>query len=200
MQFQPNHAAARPLRPHPGPRMALRQAIRAAARLACLAVVLAAAACAAPTDRFPPVCPSPSILTDAADLTRYRPTGRDVTDLVLQARLTRIGGSCTRAGPDHLKTTVQVEMQLTRGPAANGRTADLAYFVAVTEGDRILTRQTFPVRAQFPANTDRIRLTGDELEFTLPISAQKSGAAYQIRIGFILTPAELQQNRLGAPR
>ena len=158
--------------------------------------LLALAGCGAGTeDAFAPACPSATILRDAADLTRYRGGGRDLTDTMLGGRITGISGKCVRDGADTVVTTVQVGIELARGPAAPGRQADLAYFVAVLDGDRILDKQVFPLRAEFPANGERLRLTGDDVELRLKVRQDKTAAAYHIQVGFQLTPAELESNR-----
>ena len=146
-------------------------------------------------DAFAPACPSVSLVRDAADLVRYRGAGRDLTDLVLNGRLTGIGGNCKRDGSSTVVTTVQVGMELQRGPAAPGRQAQVAYFVAVLDGDRILDKQVFSLRAEFPANADRLRLSGDDVELRLPVKPDKTAAAYKVQVGFQLTPAELEVNR-----
>ena len=91
-------------------------------------------------------------------------------------------------------------MKLQRGPAAAERRANVAYFVAVLEGDRILDKQIFPLRAEFPANADRVRLTGDDVELRLPVRPDKTAAAYRIEVGFQLTPEELAFNRARSRR
>ena len=160
------------------------------------APLLALAGCGGGTeDAFAPACPGAAIVRDAADLSRYRGAARDLTDNVLAGRITGINGSCKRDGADTVVTTVQVGIELTRGPAAPGRQAELAYFVAVLDGDRILDKQIFPLRAEFPANGDRLRLTGDEVELRLKVRPDKTAAAYRIEVGFQHTPAELELNR-----
>lgn len=166
-----------------------------ASRSLLLAPLLALAACGETTDSFAPPCPGAAIVRDAADLSRFRGNGRDLTDAVLEGRITGLGGSCKADGADTVLTTVSVGMELVRGPAAPGRTATLAYFVAVAEGDRILDKQVFNLRAEFPPNTDRLRLTGDDVELRLPVSRTKAASAYRIQVGFQLTPAELEVNR-----
>lgn len=153
------------------------------------------ASCGPEVNTFAPPCPRPSILRDANDLHRYRGTGRDLTDSVLEGRITDISGSCKRDGADAVAATVNVGIELTRGPAATGRTADIAYFVAVSEGERVLDKQVYQLRAEFPENTDRVRLSGDSVDLRLPVTDKKTAAAYQITVGFQLTPAELQANR-----
>ncbi len=146
-------------------------------------------------DAFAPPCPGAAILRDAADLSRYRGAGRDLTDLVLNGRVTGIEGSCSRDGSDTVVTNVSIGIELTRGPAATSRTAELAYFVAVLDGERILDKQVFNLRAAFPGNTDRLKLAGDQVELRLPVTRAKTAAGYRIQVGFQLTPVELELNR-----
>ena len=64
----------------------------------------------------------------------------------------------------------------------------------------MLDKQVYPLRADFPENTDRLRLAGDSVDLRLPVTAQKTAAAYQVTVGFQLTPAELAFNRARAAR
>ncbi len=163
-----------------------------------LLLPLVLAACGDSTgDKFAPPCPAAAILRDAADLHRYRGTGRDLTDSVLDGRITGLGLTCKRDGASTVVTTVTVGLDLTRGPAATGRTAEIAYFVAVLDGERILDKRVFNLRPEFAPNGERLRLDGDEIELRLPVSRDKSAAAYRIEVGFQLTPSELAINRQG---
>ena len=161
----------------------------------CLPALLLLAGCGAAGDGFPPACPGAAIVRDAADLTRYRGAGRDLTDAVLDARITGLGGSCRADGAGFVSTTVSVGVELTRGPAAPGRQAELSYFVAVLDGERILDKQVFGLRAEFPPNNNRLRLTGDDVELRLPVTGTKGADAYRIQVGFQLTALELDVNR-----
>lgn len=160
--------------------------------------LVALAGCSRPdANAFAPACPRPEILSDAGNLTRYRDgPGRDLTDLMLHGRILGIAGQCKPgATAGELATTMQVTIELTRGPAMAGRDAEVATFIAVSDGDRILDKRLFPVRVAFPPNTDTIRLTTNPVAMVLPITPEKSGAAYVISAGFQLTPQELELNR-----
>jgi hypothetical protein len=61
-------------------------------------------------------------------------------------------------------------------------------FVAVTEGETILDKHVYLMRAAFPSNVDRVTLTPGEVNLLLPITTEKSGAAYTILTGFQLGP------------
>ncbi len=168
--------------------------------LLAASALLALSACAAPEDAFAPPCPRPSIPRDFNDLHRFRGAGRDITDSVLEGRITGVNGACARDGADTVVATVSISLELTRGPAAPDRTAEVGYFIAVSEGERILDKQVFRLKAEFPPNTERLRLTGDQVELRLPVSPDKTAAAYRISAGFDVTPAELEYNRQRAGR
>lgn len=160
-------------------------------------VVLAGllAGCAPGRDQFPPVCPSPLLPALTGDVSAYRPgtTGEHLTDLLYSGRMTGIEGQCKLDSDNRnrLDTTVQFGIQLTRGPALQGRQADVPVYLAVTEGDRILDKRVIVLRGVFPSNVDQIGITTGELEMRLPISATKTGAAYTVLAGFQLTPEQL---------
>ena len=123
------------------------------------------------SDAFAPACPQLTMLKDGADFTRFAGAGRDMTDLVLDAHLTAVPASCHWADDTHRKVEakLQVAMSLGRGPAMGGRSVDVPYFVAVTQGEHVLDRQSYAVRAEFPANADRVSVTGDEVTMLFPV-------------------------------
>jgi hypothetical protein len=139
-----------------------------------------------------------AIVPDTGDITRWRATGggHDLTDLVLSGRITGVKAECfAGAKPGSIRARVQVQLSLNRGPAAAGRDAAVAYFVAVTRGDTILDKAVYPVRTTFPPNIDAITLTGEEVDLVLPTPKGVSGPDYTVEYGFQLTPAELANNR-----
>jgi hypothetical protein len=168
--------------------------------LRSLALLAAAAgslgACSQP-DVFAPACPQLALLRDGADLTRFAGPGRDITDLVLDAHLAAVPATCHWADKAHTKVEakLQVAISLGRGPAMNGRTVDVPYFLAASEGANILDKQIFTARAEFPTNTDRVGVTTPEVSMLFPVTPEKSAAAYKITVSFQLTPEELAYNR-----
>ncbi len=167
---------------------------------AALMVTMSLAAGCADTTKFAPPCPVPSILGDAADITRYRDaapgkSGRDVTDMVFSGKIDTIAGTCS-AGPNNtLKATVAVAMTLSRGPAATGRIDGLAYFLAVSKGDVVIDKEIFPLQVDFPPNTDQVKITSQDINLVFPTPKGTTGASYSVTTGFQLTPAELAENR-----
>jgi hypothetical protein len=177
------------------------QWVPGAARLAVLLPVLAG--CGPARNQFAPPCPGQAILADAADYDAYRsgsPTGvgRDLTDLVLHARIVGMQGTCREGDrKNQLAVTVQIGVEVTRGPAMSGQQADVPVFVAVANGDTILDKRAFAMRVAFPSNIDRVTLTPGDVNLVLPVTQAKTGAAYTIVAGFQLTPDQLVQRRQG---
>jgi hypothetical protein len=169
-----------------------------ALRLAVPALLLPLFGCGPAPNQFAPLCPTPRLISSLADVTRYAGPGptHDITDLVLQARVVAVHGSC-QAGddPTRLPAKVQVSITIQRGPAMKGREADVPVFLAVTEGETVRDKKVFPLHLTFPPNVDRLTVTSPEIDLDLPVSSKKSGAVYSIISGFQLTPAELAINR-----
>jgi hypothetical protein len=171
-------------------------------RLLAAGAMLAAIAlggCSA-KEEFPPACPSLALLADAADLSSYSPRGRDLTDLVLDARIVTVPATCQRGERGFVDTLLRVTADLVRGPAAPDGNVNVPVFVAVTDNGVVLDKQDFRLVGAFPTNVDRMRLSTPDIVLNLPVTRDKSAAAYKIYIGFILTPEQLELNRSRGPR
>lgn len=158
------------------------------------------AGCGPRGDEFAPACPRADLLWQAADLSRYRDEAatatQDIRNLELSARITSIQGKC-QAGDDakHIAADITVFIQYTRGPAMQGRAADVPFFLAITEGEQIDTEKVYATHVVFPPNVDEVTLGSAPVHMVFPVSASKSGAAYTVLAGFQLTPDELAYNR-----
>ena len=178
-------------RPAPGPD---RSHLGLAASLLVVGVGLAGCSDSG-VQKFAPACPVTGILRDGADITRFRAAGTDLTDMVVDGRVTGLSGKCSLDDSTHLRTVISVSMELTRGPAAVGRQTDVTYFLSVSRGDTILDKQDYTFNVQFPRNAERLRLRGDQIELVLPVDAKLPGSAYSVLVGFQLTPDQLAFNR-----
>lgn len=143
-------------------------------------------------------CPRIAILAEGSDLTRYRPGAPpDLTQMVVDARLTGFEARCdvTNRGAT-LEVRITPRFEAERGPAAEGRSAELGWFAAVTDtSDNVLDRVSGRTLVGFPANIGRVAATGQAVQLDLPLSGGLRAADYLVRLGFQLTPEELAQNR-----
>jgi hypothetical protein len=155
-------------------------------------------ACAPERDQFPPACPGVAFLTPTADLSIFRPgsDGRDLTTLMVAGRMQGIQGKCKIGSEKNtIEATVTVGAELSRGPAMQGNQVNVPVYVAVTEGDRILDKQVYTLKATFPSNVDRVDVSTPQVFMVLPVSPTKSAAAYSVLAGFQLTSDQLTNSR-----
>jgi len=171
-----------------------RRAVPALVLLPLLAVL---SGCGPGRDQFAPSCPLARPLAAAHRLERYRHPAAgvqgaaDPADLEASGLVLGVDGKCRPvAGGSALEATMQVRMQLDRGPAATSNTLDVPYFVAVAQGSRILTKQVFSTHVAFPAGNSQVQLTSAPIAIRLPLAAKTTGADYTIWVGFQLTEAE----------
>jgi hypothetical protein len=148
--------------------------------------------CGPAKNQFAPACPVPGLVRPLVELTRYRGASHDVRDLVVRARIADIAGKC-EPGDDKnsIVTTIQVVVDATRGPAMEGNRIGLPVFVAVTDSGTILDETRFFLPVEFLNNVDSVRTGSKEVRMEIPVTPQKSGAAYNLIAGFQLTPDEV---------
>src|SRR4051794_37821849 len=154
--------------------------VRAAGVLPALAL-LALAGCGPGRGQFAPACPVPQLVSTLADITRFNGAGRDLTDLVVQARVVGVSGACQPGSDDStLAASVSITIAVHRGPGMAGREVNLPVFVAVSRDAEVLDKQLLPVQVVFPQNVDRLRMTSKPIDLTLPVGAGVNGASYHI--------------------
>lgn len=179
-----------------------RPTVRTALLRAALPVLLLPLfGCGPSRNEFAPACPVAQLVPALADVTQFNGTGRDLTDMVVQAHVTRVDGECSQGSDDNtLAAKVSVTISVQRGPAMAGRQADLTTFVAVMRGGEVIDKQLLPVRVDFPPNVDRVTLTSKGLELALPVGNGVAGPSYHIIAGFQLTPEQVEANERSRSR
>ncbi|NWG47064.1 MAG: hypothetical protein HXY25_11040 [Alphaproteobacteria bacterium] len=160
----------------------------------CLPLVLGLAACGGASSAELARCPRAGVLSDASSVTAFAdPAGAG--DVRFRGEITNVVLAC-----DPGKREVDSELTLTfrgeLGPAAQARTETTAYFVAVVDSaGTVLAKDIFPVQMTFPEG-QRVIAFEDRIDrVRIPVAAGMSGAAYEIIVGFDLTPAEVDYNR-----
>jgi len=155
-------------------------------------MLLALGSCGPARDQFAPICPVPGFLKQLSRLVRYRGASQDVRDLLINAQISGITGRCEPGDTNRTVVTyVQVVVDAARGPAMQGDAIGLPVFVAVAEGDAIADKVLLSVPVEFQHNVDTARAVSREIRMELPVTPQKTAAAYNVVAGFQLTPDEV---------
>ena len=172
-----------------------------ALRLAFLAAPLLLGACETlnsidfnPPPELPPPCPRAVVGENAGRLTRFNGAGKDPANMVFEAEVADLAGSCIYDG-DTIEVDMQIQLVAGRGPAATDDKAKFNYFVAVARTDKtILSRAAFDTVIELPGNQTRNE-TVEEIEQTIPLANGETGANLVIVVGIEMTPDELEFNR-----
>jgi hypothetical protein len=173
------------------------------------AVLMPLGACASVGDAFeqarladqanPAPCPNAFVLSDAARLIEF--AGEPSLDAVAwSAEVTDVRSSCRYAEDSPIRAEVSLDLAVGRGPAAEGETFELGYFVAVTRTNRdLIAKEEFTVPVTVRDGRVRADLTEDIEGILIPRAGENtSGTNFEIAVGLTLTTEQLLYNRSGA--
>jgi len=160
-----------------------------------LIALLLLGSCGPARNEFAPTCPVPGLVKPLAGLSRFRGPSQEIRDLVIRARIIDVVGKCKPGDKGEVVATAQIVIEVTRGPGMEGLTYDLPLFVAVTDANAIRDKILYSLRVAFEKNQDNARAASPEISMVLPVTPEKSGAAYGIIAGFQLTPEEVAAYR-----
>jgi hypothetical protein len=164
-------------------------------------LAFALASCGPAQNEFAPACPVPGLVKPLSELARYRSASQDLPDLVVRSRIVDIAGKCQKGDDKNTVVVhVQVVVDVTRGPAMQGDAIALPVFVAITDADVVQDKKLFYLPVEFPSNVDTARAASPEIRMEIPVTPQKSAAAFGVIAGFQLTPEEVAAWRRSNPR
>jgi hypothetical protein len=159
----------------------------------CLAAVslTALAACSSdPATTAPMFCPSVAVLQQAQNLTSFEPGRTDVAAQITTAQITGVAGSCTLEPDKHLlHVKFQAGFAASNGPANHGAPLSLPYFVAITDGQNIISKSDYSIPLSFDGNESIAQATTKPIKIDL--SNRRANRDIQVLIGFELTQDEL---------
>ena len=143
------------------------------------------------------ICPRVAILADAGKITKFRPGAPETPENVMfrgQMREIRITCKYNDSQLLELEADVIVTMVLEKGPAMSGETAELPYFVTVTDRrGTVLSKREFALRVGFSGNR-AVEHTEKSWQF-YRLRRGYSGIEYETWAGFQLDERQLEFNR-----
>jgi hypothetical protein len=178
------------------------QALKTFALLLALLACLDLAGCASTRHRAreakkPEVkvaCPKAEVLADARSVVQFKEgTGRDLTDIQYQAQVNQLQSRCKNRGESEASIDITASFTAWLGPAAPGHTLSLPYFVAVTRGDDILSKENFTVDIGFEKEARQTTVAAEVKR--LPISLERGEQPVEVVVGIQLTPEQVAYNR-----
>ncbi len=165
-------------------------------RAAVCTALLALSGCKIWVKDEPPPCPRVSVLEDASKLVRFTGAGKTANDIEMTAEITKYRGSCFYDKDDKtMQVSLKVGINALPGPAFAQGPHQLDYFVAIPAFTGADGKKIFPVKLDLSNDPKGTHVDDAEVSLTFPVKDVKKLEAYEIFVGFQLTPAELDFNR-----
>jgi hypothetical protein len=144
-------------------------------------------------------CPFVKSLYDAARYIEFKDNQEASASVGFTGEIQGVSAGCQYKDSDPIKVKMQVLFELGRGPTAGGREKTFRYWIAVTDRNReVLAKETFDLPVTFPEGQDRVYVTEDIDEISIPrATATTSGSNFEVLVGFEVTPQMAEFNRLG---
>ena len=142
-------------------------------------------------------CPTMSGVTDASVRTVFRPGATpDAANVLYTAEITHVTGACDVDKKSHTTDAgLTIDFRAIRAPSSAGANYVVPYFVAVTEGLRIVARHNYAVTLSFAPGQTSAETTEKIGGVHVNMGQEKHGYDYQILAALQLSRAELDYNR-----
>lgn len=147
-------------------------------------------------DKVQPPCPQAVTVADAQTMTAHRPgPGRDLTDVLYNGSIIGVATSCEYDEAGRVDATVNVELDLSIGPAVEDSTGQWEYFVMVTNPDlEFVAKRIFTVNLQFEQAVFRTRMQ-EAVKAAFDYAPWPDASKFRIFVGFQLTRDQLEYLR-----
>jgi hypothetical protein len=144
-------------------------------------------------------CPYVKVLYDAGRYVEFKDGREAASSVAFTGEIQGVASACTYQSTDPIKVSVEMLFALGKGSQAASNSKTYRYWVAVTQRNtRVLTKEYFDLPVNFPAGQDRVMVTEQIQEITIPRAAiTTSGSNFEVLIGFDVTPQMAAFNRDG---
>ena len=142
-------------------------------------------------------CPGTASILDTAIMTQFRPgTAPDAANALYSVQIVNVKGDCTfdKQGKTS-DSSVHVSFKATRPSPGDAAQYTVPYFVAVTQANRIVTKQLRSVTFAFQPGATTADFAEDIGSVALVTDGDKKPFDYQVLVGLELTKAQLEYNR-----
>ncbi len=142
-------------------------------------------------------CPAVSTIVDTSIGTVFKPgAAADPSNELYTVEITGVQSSCdVDKSAVSSDTSLNVSFRATRAPNGGQARYKIPYFVAISQGDRILAKKEFAVDFGFEPGQTAVTFTDSVDSTTVTAGKDKKTFDYAILVGIQLTKAQLQYNR-----
>jgi hypothetical protein len=145
----------------------------------------------------PKPCPTVGVLDGADRITVFNGQGRDITDVIVKAEISKAVVACEYDIDD---STISVDLAFNglaeMGPAARSSDMNLKGFLAVTRIDgKKVSKQIYDIPVSFDEGSRQVRFLKSIEQTVVPYGGEVDGSIYEFLIGFQVTQSQLDYNR-----
>lgn len=143
-----------------------------------------------------PPCPQAVTIADARNMTAHRSgPGRDLTDVMVNGSIVGVATGCEYDDLGRVDATVDIDLELSLGPAAQGNAGQWQYFVMVTNPDlEFVAKRVFTINLQFEQAVFRTRIQ-EAVTTAFDYAPWPDARKFRIFVGFQLTRDQLEYLR-----
>ncbi len=136
-------------------------------------------------------CPLASALVDTASLTKLQSSR-----VLYTAQITKVSADCSIEKYERtVSSSLDIDFAAARLSGGGAQTFDAPYFVAVTLGNRIISKREYTAHFAFDAGELVTRFTVSQDSPATRMEKGKSAYDYAVLVGFQLTKEQLEFNR-----
>ncbi len=146
----------------------------------------------------PAPCPNIVVLSEASRLIEFEGE-EQVENVAWTAEIENVSLACRYIAGNPIDASVRVDLAFGKGPKADGREHDFAYWLAVTRTNReVIEKQEYLVPVEFGGD-DAVEIVKQEIEkIVIPRKDEEtSGTNFEIVVGLVVTPKQAIYNRSG---
>ncbi len=145
----------------------------------------------------PPPCPPVRVDSTTASMTKFKDgSSRDLSNVEFQVKVVGFQGECTMSD-DEVEVVLDVDFQITSGPAAQAGPMSFYYFAAIPQffpqpdGKRVFEIQ----RSLKGGATAPQTLTESNVSIKIPLKEKQPAASFDVYLGLQLSDEQLEFNR-----
>ena len=148
-------------------------------------------------DAVVPQCPSAAVLSDTAILTVFRAGApHDLSGEAYTAAIGNVRTDCSFPKAATFSTsTLNFTLRTVRAPSPDGADYTVPYYLAVTQGDRILSKKNLTLRLVFAPGSASASQDVSLDDNVVTLEPGHPPTDYQLLVGFQLSDAERAYNQ-----
>jgi len=144
-------------------------------------------------------CPFVKVLYDAGRYEEFKDGQEASGSVAYTGEIQGLDATCEYKGVEPIHNKVAITFALGRGPQGLEARKTYRYWIAVTHRNKsVLAKEYFTLPVTFSAGQDRVGVTDTINDILIPRADSKvAGDNFEILVGFDVTPAMADFNRLG---